>query len=170
LCCFGQTLGQVDLRRADVDQLLVPKHLRSGPALLGLVALAEVVDGLEAHVVALGLAQAQLLHLGVQVYHFELVQLQDAVVAVEHYVHAGGHLAEHDVLGRSGAVDKVQEVVVLGVDEEQGSAGLGLASVGHGEGADLVTELGTVRLVELIGDESLADINGGRCRSRSQPG
>jgi len=54
------------------------------------------------------------------------------------------------VLGRSGAVDKVQEVVVLGVDEEQGSAGLGLASVGHGEGADLVTELGTVRLVELI--------------------
>jgi len=59
---------------------------------------------------------------------------------------------------------------VLGVDEEHESAGLGLASVGHGEGADLVTELEAVRLVELIGDASLADMNGGLCRSRSQSG
>eukprot|EP00386_Alphamonas_edax_P002679 GDKI01008137.1.p1 GENE.GDKI01008137.1~~GDKI01008137.1.p1 ORF type:complete len:123 (+),score=17.03 GDKI01008137.1:152-520(+) len=71
-------------------------------------------------------------------------------------VHAGRHLAEHDVLGRGGAVEEVKEAVVLGVDEELGSAGLGLAGVGHGEGADLVTELGAVRLLELIRDASVA--------------
>jgi hypothetical protein len=56
------------------------------------------------------------------------------------------------VLGRSGSVEEIKERVVLGVDEELGAAGVGLASVGHGEGADLVTELGAVGLSELIGD------------------
>ena len=60
------------------------------------------------------------------------------------------------MLGRGGAVEEVQEAVVLRVDEELGAAGLGLAGVGHGEGADLVTELGAVRLLELIGNASIA--------------
>jgi hypothetical protein len=36
---------------------------------------------------------------------------------------------EHNVLGRGGPVPEVKEAVVLGVDEELGSAGLGLAGV-----------------------------------------
>ena len=71
-------------------------------------------------------------------------------------IHTRRHLAEDNVLGRGGAVKEIQEGVVLGVDEELRSAGLGLAGVGHGEGADLVTELGAVRLLELIGNASIA--------------
>ncbi len=85
------------------------------------------------------------------------------------------------MLGRSGSVKEVQEAVVLGVDEELGSAGLGLAGVGllqriafdymksimckgktrarltyHGQSEGLVGELGAVCLLELIGDASIA--------------
>lgn len=41
---------------------------------------------------------------------------------------------------------------MLGVDEELGTTGARLAGVGHGQSSDLVTELGAVRLLELIGD------------------
>lgn len=37
---------------------------------------------------------------------------------------------KHDVLGRRGLVEVVQEAVVHRVDEELGAAGLGLAGVG----------------------------------------
>jgi len=78
------------------------------------------------------------------------------VVDGVHNIHAGRHLAEHNVLGRSGAVKEVKERVVLGVDEELGSTGARLASVGHGQSADFVTELGAVRLLELIRDGTTA--------------
>lgn len=91
-------------------------------------------------------------------------------------------LTEHDVLGRSGLVPEIQEAVVHSVDEELGAAGARLAGVGlfkyiwylhdklvlnlannknkqnahHGESSGLVTDLGAVRLLELVGDASLA--------------
>ena len=45
---------------------------------------------------------------------------------------------------------------MLGVDEELGSTGARLAGVGHGQSSDVVTDLGAVRLLELIGDGTTA--------------
>ncbi len=56
------------------------------------------------------------------------------------------------MLGRGGSVPEIKERVVLGVDEELGSTGARLAGVGHGQSSDVVTDLGAVRLLELIGD------------------
>ena len=61
----------------------------------------------------------------------------------------GDNLAEDGVLARAQVgPPPVQKVVVHGVDEELGSAAVGLAGVGHGEGAGLVGGL----IDELVGD------------------
>eukprot|EP00601_Ochromonadales_sp_CCMP2298_P005123 CAMPEP_0173177890 /NCGR_PEP_ID=MMETSP1141-20130122/5231_1 /TAXON_ID=483371 /ORGANISM="non described non described, Strain CCMP2298" /LENGTH=183 /DNA_ID=CAMNT_0014100319 /DNA_START=137 /DNA_END=687 /DNA_ORIENTATION=+ len=81
-----------------------------------------------------------------------VVAVGGALVDLGDDVHAGGDLAEHGVLGGGGFVEEVEEAVVLGVDEELGPTGVGLAGVGHGEGADLVGQLGAVGLSELVRD------------------
>ena len=66
-------------------------------------------------------------------------------------VHALGDLAEDGVGRGGGAIEPVKEGVVGDVDEELGAAGLGLAGVGHGEGADVVGDA----LGELVGDATV---------------
>lgn len=62
-----------------------------------------------------------------------------------------GDLAEDGMGGGGGAIEPVKEGVVGDVDEELGTTGLGTASVGHGEGADVVGDA----LGELVGDATV---------------
>jgi len=61
-------------------------------------------------------------------------------------------LAEHGVLGRSGAVEEIQETVVDSVDEELGPTRVGLAGVGHRQSEGFVRQLGAARVAELVRD------------------
>ena len=63
-----------------------------------------------------------------------------------------GLALEDRVLGGGAVVEPIEEGVVLGVDEELRATRIGRAGVGHGQGADLVGELGR----QLVGDVAAA--------------
>lgn len=84
------------------------------------------------------------------------------------HIHARDHTAKDGVLGGSRLVEKVQEGVVDGVDEELRSARVGLTSVSHGESSGLIAESGAVyitlvgnmiRIVHVLGSRNSSGID-----------